>query len=95
MPTVTWNGVILAESDQTEMVEGNHYFPPDALNKTYFQDNARSTTCPWKGKAGYYDIVVNGRTNTAAAWTYPDPKPAAKNIAGYVAFYKNKVTIEP
>lgn len=94
MPKVTWNGATLAESDQTEIVEGNHYFPPEAINRTYFQENDMHTTCPWKGVASYYDIIVDGKTNPAAAWYYPSPKSAAKNIAGHVAFYKNKVTIE-
>jgi uncharacterized protein (DUF427 family) len=88
MAKAIWNGVILAESDQTELVEGNHYFPPDAINRTYFKESNHHTICPWKGTASYYDIEVNGQTNQNAAWYYPKPKPAAKNITGYVAFWK-------
>ncbi|NKQ36547.1 MAG: DUF427 domain-containing protein [Chloroflexi bacterium] len=88
MAKATWNGAILAESDQTELVEGNHYFPPDAINRTYFKESDHHTICPWKGTASYYNIEVNGQMNQNAAWHYPNPKPAAKNIAGYVAFWK-------
>ncbi|HFQ93403.1 MAG TPA: DUF427 domain-containing protein [Anaerolineae bacterium] len=88
MAKATWNGVILAESNQTEVVEGNHYFPPDTINHTYFKESDHHTICPWKGTASYYDIEVNGQTNQNAAWYYPNPKPAAKNIAGHVAFWK-------
>ena len=88
MAKATWNGVILAESNQTELVEGNHYFPPDAINRTYFQESNYHTVCSWKGTASYYDIKVNGQTNQNAAWYYPEPSPAAKNITGYVAFWK-------
>lgn len=94
MTKVIWNGTVIAESNKTEMVEGTPYFPPESLIKEYFQPNSRQTTCPWKGVASYYDIVVNGETNTAAAWYYPAPKSAAQNITGYIAFYKNKVSIE-
>jgi len=88
MPRAIWNGVVLAESDNTEMVEGNHYFPPDSINREYFKESDTQTTCPWKGVASYYDVAVNGRTNKDAAWYYPSPKPAAKNITGYVAFWR-------
>jgi uncharacterized protein (DUF427 family) len=94
MPKATWNGAVLAESDRCEVVEGNQYFPPDSLNQEYFQPIAKTTGCPWKGTANYYDIVVDGQVNGGAAWYYPDPKPAANNIKGYVAFYSNKVKIE-
>ncbi len=94
MPKATWNGVVLAESDQCEVVEGNQYFPPDALNQAYFQPISKTTVCPWKGTASYYDIVVDGQVNAGAAWYYPDPKPAANNIKGYVAFYSNKVKVD-
>ena len=87
MPKATWNGIVLAESDQTEIVEGNHYFPPDSLKKQYFRESNTHTTCPWKGLASYYNIEVNGHMNKDAAWYYPSPRPAAKNIAGYVAFW--------
>lgn len=91
MPKAIWNGAILAESDKTEVVEGNHYFPPNAINWEYFQENATHTTCAWKGVASYYDVVVNGKVNTGAAWYYPDPKPAASNIKNYVAFWRGVV----
>ena len=83
-----WNGAVLAQSDETIVVEGNHYFPPDALNREYFQESSKHTTCPWKGQASYYDVVVNGETNRDAAWYYPEPKPAAAQIKGYVAFWR-------
>ena len=84
----TWNGAVLAESDKTIVIEGNHYFPPDTINREYFQDSSTHTTCPWKGEASYYDVVVDGQVNKDAAWYYPSPKEAAKHIAGYVAFWK-------
>lgn len=86
MPKAIWNGVVLAESPTTEIVEGNHYFPGDSLKREYFKESSTHTTCPWKGVATYYDIDVNGQLNKDAAWTYPTPKDAAKQIAGYVAF---------
>jgi uncharacterized protein (DUF427 family) len=93
MTKATWNGVTLAESDATVVVENNQYFPPDSLNKQYFTDSNTHTTCPWKGVCSYYTIAVDGQTNPDAAWYYPEPKDAAKNIAGYVAFWKGvKVT---
>jgi uncharacterized protein (DUF427 family) len=88
MPRAIWNGAVLAQSDRTEIVEGNHYFPPDALAREYFHSSATHTECGWKGTASYYDIEVNGKVNKDAAWYYPAPKPAAKNIAGYIAFWK-------
>jgi uncharacterized protein (DUF427 family) len=88
MPKAIWNGAVLAESDKTEVVEGNHYFPPESIRREHFKDNDTHTVCPWKGTASYYDVVVNGQTNKEAAWYYPTPKDAAKNIAGYVAFWK-------
>ena len=93
MPKAVWNGVVLAESDRCEVVEGNQYFPPDSLNRQYFKDSDKKTMCPWKGTASYYTLEVDGQTNPDAAWTYPDPKPAASNIAGYVAFWRG-VTVE-
>jgi len=83
-----WNGVVLAESDKTIVVEGNHYFPHDAINKDHFQTSETHTVCPWKGTASYYDVVVNEAVNKEAAWFYPDTKDAAKNIENYVAFWK-------
>lgn len=84
----TWNGAILAESDQTIIVEGNHYFPPESIRREYFVESDAHTTCPWKGVASYYDVVVDGKTNAGAAWYYPQPKDAAKQIKGYVAFWR-------
>jgi uncharacterized protein (DUF427 family) len=83
-----WNGAVLAESDSTLVVEGNHYFPPEALRKEFFRDSSHHTTCHWKGLASYYDVEVNGQRNENAAWYYPEPKEAAKQIKGYVAFWK-------
>lgn len=88
MPKAIWNGAVLAESHKTIIVEGNHYFPPESINRHYFQPGETHTVCPWKGAASYYDIKVNGLVNRAAAWYYSDPKPAAKNIKGYIAFWK-------
>ena len=84
----TWNGAIIAESDDTIVIEGNHYFPPTAINKSFFQTNNHHTTCHWKGGANYYNVVVNGTVNSNAAWFYPNPKSAANNIKDYVAFWK-------
>ena len=88
MPKATWNNAILAESDATEVVEGNHCFPPDSLNREYLRNTDSQTVCGWKGTANYYDVVVDGQVNEQAAWYYPDPKPSATNIKGYVAFWK-------
>jgi len=79
---------VLAESNNCEVVEGNQYFPPDAINKNYFQESNTHTVCGWKGTANYYDVVVDGQVNKDAAWYYPEPKEAAKNIKGYVAFWR-------
>ena len=83
-----WNGAVLAQSDKTIVVEGNHYFPPEALNREYFRESSKHTTCGWKGQASYYDVVVNSDTNRDAAWYYAEPKPAAAQIEGYVAFWR-------
>lgn len=83
-----WNGKVLAESDKTVVVEGNHYFPADAIKQEFFQPSATHTTCGWKGQASYYTIVVDGKENKDAAWYYPTPKDAANNIKGYIAFWK-------
>ena len=93
MPRAVWNGAVLAESDTFEMVEGNYYFPPKSLNREYFKKNDQRTTCLWKGSASYYDVEVNGKINRSAAWYYPAPSRAARNIKGYVAFW-NGVKIE-
>ena len=84
----TWNGAVLAESDATVVVEGNHYFPPDSINHDHFEASGKQTVCPWKGLANYYDVVVGGARNDSAAWYYPDPKPAASEIKDHVAFWK-------
>ena len=84
----TWNNTILAESDDTAVVEGNHYFPPQSIKREYFQESATHTTCPWKGEASYYNVVVDGQINKDAAWYYPDPKPAAAEIKDHVAFWR-------
>ena len=83
-----WNGVTLAESDDTIVVEGNHYFPPDSLHREYLGDSTTHTTCSWKGEASYYHVVAEGKENRDAAWFYPSPKDAASNIKDYVAFWK-------
>ena len=83
-----WNGEVIAESDETVVVEGNHYFPPDSVQRTFLSDSTMTSTCPWKGDARYLTVTVKGRENRDAAWYYPDPKEAARNIAGYVAFWK-------
>jgi uncharacterized protein (DUF427 family) len=88
MAKAIWKGAVLAESDRTETVEGNHYFPADAVKREYLHDSATHTTCGWKGVASYYDVVVDGETNRDAAWYYPDPKTAAANIKGHVAFWR-------
>ena len=83
-----WNGVLLAESDDTVVIEGNHYFPADSLVKQYFVASDHSSHCPWKGEARYYSIEVGGKRNENAAWHYPEPKEAAAEIRGRVAFWK-------
>ena len=94
MARAIWNATVLAESNETHMVEGNHYFPPNSLKQQFFKPSSTHTTCPWKGEASYYDVVVNGHVNKDAAWYYPSPKDAAKQITGYVAFW-NGVRVEP
>lgn len=88
MPKAIWNGVILASSDQTRVIEGNHYFPPESLNREHFRPGNHTSVCGWKGTANYYDITADGQENTNAAWYYAAPKEAAASIAGYVAFWK-------
>ena len=87
MPKAIWNGVVLAESDKTKVVEGNHYFPPDSINWDYFSKNQSKTTCPWKGVASYYDVEVDGKVNSSAAWYYPEPSSAASQIKDHLAFW--------
>ena len=93
MAKAVWNGAVLAESDRTVVVEGNHYFPPDSVRREHFRPSATHTVCGWKGTASYYDVVVDGKVNADAVWYYPDPKPAAANIKGYFAFWKG-VSVE-
>lgn len=88
MAKASWNGQVLAESNKTIVIEGNHYFPPESVNKEFLIPNDHHTTCPWKGEASYYDISVYGQINPSAAWVYPLPKEAAKEIQGYIAFWK-------
>ena len=88
MTRATWNGATLAESDKCIPLEGNQYFPADTIKREYFKASSHTSVCPWKGTAHYYDVVVNGQTNANAAWYYPDPKPAAEEIKGRVAFWK-------
>lgn len=84
----TWNGVILAESDDTIVVENNHYFPADAIKKQYFSESTHTSHCPWKGTASYFSIDVAAHRNDNAAWYYPEPLEAAASIRGRVAFWK-------
>lgn len=88
-----WNGAVLAESHETKIIEGNHYFPPESINKEFFKSSDSHTTCPWKGEASYYTIEVEGKDNQDAAWYYPETSELAKEIKGYVAFWKG-VAIE-
>jgi uncharacterized protein (DUF427 family) len=83
-----WRDTVIAESDNTVVVEGNHYFPPDAIKREHFQPSETHTVCGWKGTASYYDVVVGGEVNKDAAWYYPETKEAADNIKGYVAFWE-------
>jgi len=94
MSRAIWNSAVIAESDRTQVVEGNHYFPPEALRREHVRESATHTTCPWKGVASYYDVTVDGSVNRDACWYYPAPKEAAKQIAGWVAFWKG-VQVEP
>jgi uncharacterized protein (DUF427 family) len=90
MPKAEWNGAVLAEADaaSVQIVEGNVYFPPHAVNRSVLKDSQTHSVCPWKGTASYYDVVVDGKANKDAAWYYPETKAAAKHIEGYVAFWK-------
>lgn len=88
MAHATWNGALLAESDDTIVIEGNHYFPADSINQNFFRPSSHTTVCPWKGTASYYDLAVDDRVNTQAAWYYPAPKPEVAEIKDHVAFWK-------
>ena len=87
MKKAIWNSKVIAESSNTIMVEGNQYFPPDSIHKEYFRESEMHSTCSWKGVASYSDLVVDGKENRNAAWYYPEPKDAAENITGYIAFW--------
>lgn len=91
MKRASWNGVVIAESDDIVTVEGNAYFPESALKREYFSPSQTHTVCAWKGTASYFSVLVNGKTNVDAAWYYPRPSDAAKEISGRVAFWKGVV----
>lgn len=86
-----WNGAVIAESDDTVVVEGNHYFPPEAVDRRYLRPSETHTVCGWKGTASYYTLEVDGRTNPDAAWSYPETKPEAAHVEGRIAFWKGVV----
>lgn len=88
MPKAVWNGTVIAESDETVVVEGNHYFPPDSVKSQFLRESATTSRCPWKGVAGYFTVEVDGQANSDAAWYYPDPSQAASEIKDHVAFWK-------
>lgn len=88
MAKAIWNLTTLAESAQTEQIEGNHYFPPESVKREFFEPSSHTTVCPWKGTARYYHLVVGGKKNENAAWYYPEPSTAAANIKDHVAFWK-------
>lgn len=94
MTTATWNGAVIARSDDTVVVEGNHYFPAESVDSGCLRPSEHTSVCPWKGTASYYDVVVGGEVNANAAWYYPAPKDAAAEIAGRIAFWKG-VVVEP
>jgi uncharacterized protein (DUF427 family) len=89
-----WNGKTIADSENTIVIEGNHYFPHETVNTEFLQPSGTQTVCPWKGTASYYDVVVDGETNGDAAWYYPDTKTEAKEIENYVAFWKGVEVME-
>jgi len=93
MPKAVWNGTVIAESERTKVVEGNQYFPPDAVRREHLRESSTHTTCPWKGVASYYDVVVGNEVNKDAAWYYPETKEAANDIRGYIAFWRG-VSVE-
>ena len=94
MPKAMFNDAVIAESDDTVVVEGNHYFPPDALREEFFEPSAETSVCPWKGRASYYDVVVGERRAAGAAWFYPKTKPKADEIRGRVAFWKGVEVVD-
>jgi uncharacterized protein (DUF427 family) len=89
-----WNNAVLADSDHTLVVEGNHYFPAESLRREHFRDSSHHTVCGWKGTASYYDVVVGSEVNANAAWYYPEPKDAARQIAGRVAFWRGVQVVD-
>lgn len=89
-----WNDQVIAESDETIVIEGNHYFPPNSIKKEFFKDSETHTICSWKGEASYYTLDVEGDQNTDAAWYYPDPKYAAQEIKDYIAFWRGVEVVE-
>ncbi len=89
-----WNKEVIANSDDTVVVEGNHYFPPSSLNMKFFKKSEKTTVCSWKGTAKYYDLEVNELSNKDAAWYYPEPKSAANNISGYIAFWRGVEVVD-
>ena len=93
MARATWNGTVVAESDDTVIVEGNHYFPIESVRADLIQPNSHTSVCPWKGTASYYDLVVDGQVNQSAAWYYPTPKDAAAEIKDRVAFWKGVTVV--
>ncbi len=93
MPKASWNGAIIAESDETAIVEGNHYFPAASVNRSFLRESDTHTVCSWKGTASYFSIDVDGKINKDAAWYYPEPKDAASQIKDHVAFWRG-VTVE-
>jgi len=84
----SWNGHVIAESEGTVVVENNHYFPPESIKREFLRESRHRSTCPWKGEAHYFDVVIEGQENKRAAWTYPEPKPEANHIKGHVAFWR-------
>ena len=88
MPKAVWNGTVVAESVNTVIVDGNHYFPPESLKREHYRDSPATSVCGWKGTANYYDLVVGDQVNEQAAWVYQEPKPEAASIKGHVAFWK-------
>ncbi len=88
MIRASWNGTVIAESDRTVVVEGNHYFPADDVRMDHLEGSDTHTRCPWKGTASYYSVVVDGERNADAAWTYPEPYPEAEMVTGRIAFWR-------
>ena len=94
MPKAILNGTVIAESDATEVVEGNHYFPPDSVRREFLTPSETESVCPWKGTARYYTVSADGRESVDAAWYYPEAKEVAKRIEGYVAFWRDVTVVE-